>query len=278
MHQDSFKDYDFEKIKEAFEKASLEVFDNDVEYSFFSGSVPYGGGRVGKSDIDIIIVLKEKEYPLSKFIEFGKHYIEINRKNNFIPDTVFFGEFLTPSLVLDAISGRGFSIDEKNALYLPLASEEYYLANSEAWLRAWLSMLTFSVFGTGSLLEFKVAKRMAWKTVLLFLFSNLKTPAIKLEDLIDLLSNGENKWIGFGVTKNYYLFESYEAQIIKEALLELTHEGFIKEIDGSYEPIQEAIGNWNNSIVEKIKDRSIRKAKLLIDMEEVREIAKSFRV
>ncbi len=277
MSQIPFEGYDFEKIKKEFNAVLSEVFDKDIEYAFFSGSVAYGGGIVKKSDIDIAIVLKEKEYSLSKFIDFGKHYIEINKKNNFVPDVTFPGEFLTPLLVSDAISGRGFSVKD-NILYLPIASTEYYLADPERWFRAWLSMLTFSVFVTGSVSKFEEAKRNAWRTVLLFLFSTPQFRVVSLSDLTDMLSNGDNKWLGFGVTKNYCLFRDYETKIIKNTLVGLIQEGFIEESGGFYRPVRKAINMWNYSVVQKIKDKSIRKANFLIDLDNTNKISNSFNV
>lgn len=267
----------FEAIKKDFDQATCEVFGADTSYVLYSGSVAYGGGRIGISDIDVMVVLKRRlstEAALAKQIAFAKKYLAIHARYNFDPDRIFPGEVLSTGLAEDAILGRGFSL-HNGRLYLPQASVEYYLADSEHWFRAWISMLAFSVFGSGSFEQFDAFKRRAWRTILLYLISRQTENTICPDSVIQTLSSGGNKWLGFGITENYHLFPSLEAPYIEGAITTLEQEGFLKKKGKSYIAAIPLVSKWEMDLVQSLQNGDIRKNKLITTLKDVKRICKN---
>lgn len=272
-----FEGHDFKEIKEDFDHAARKVFGADISYVLYSGSVAYGGGRVGVSDIDVMVVLKRRlstEAALAKQIAFAKEYFAIHAKYNFDPDRIFPGEVLSADLAEDAVLGRGFSL-HNGRLHLPQASAEYYLADSEHWFRAWISMLAFSVFGSGSFEQFDGFKRRAWRTILLYLISRQIENTVCPDSVIRMLSSGGNKWLGFGITENYHLFSSLEAPYIERVITMLEQEGFLKKEGKSYIADIPLVSKWEMNLVQSIENRDIRNSKLITTLEDVQSICKN---
>lgn len=275
--------YDWERIRQEFEQAAVRAFNSELRYIFFSGSVAYGGGIQQRSDIDVALVLsnthstQSREHRLKQYLAFGQQYSRIHSEHSFVPDELFPGEFLTQGLIDDAISGRGFSV-QNDELFLPEASVAYYLTDTEHWFRAWLSMTAFSVFGSGSYEDFQHNKTRAWKSVILYLASSTLISELNVESIIELLTNEANKWIGFGVTKNYKLFETFESPYISEALAQLAAEGYaFPDRNARYRPVETRIQAWKRSVISKLLDGSIRHNSLLTNLADTQTIAAALR-
>ncbi len=267
-------DYDFVSIKKQLTEAALRIFGANMVFSLFSGSVAYGGGKIGKSDIDVMIILLNKNvFTLNQYLEFGKEYININHIHGFVPDKIFPGEIITLDSVEDAISGRGFSVKSQE-LYLSPASEEYYMRSSEHWFRAWLSMLAFSVVDYGEHEVFLSYKIRAWRTVILYLLRHVRSE-VSAESILELLLDQSNKWIGFGITSNYVKFEEFESRIITQVLRGLEKEGFLfKNSLGLYSVQSELLQEWSKEMASAITKRIVRKSELLFNLADASEVSK----
>lgn len=272
--------YDWEQIKDAFQAAASKIFGSELCYLFFSGSLAYGGGVQHQSDIDVALVLSNghvargtRESRLMQYLAFGREYLRIHKEHFFVPDESFPGEFLTQDLIDDAINGRGFSV-QKDKLFLPQASAAYYLTNTEHWFRAWLSMTAFGVYGSGSYEEFEHNKRRAWKSILLYLSSKCLFRELDVETVLEILSSESNKWIGFGVTKNYKFFESHESSYIDDTLALLTGEGYMSRVrPARYRAVEKRILEWEQSVISKHRNGTIRRNSPLTDLADTRAIA-----
>lgn len=254
-------------------------FGNHLLYSFSSGSYAYGGGIKGKSDIDIIAILDDSVRQLPKLdlmqrIEgFVDDYLVLHKEQDLIPDTVFPGEYLTYSMVQDAVAGRGLHVNDNNVLFLPSTYEGYYLEDPERWYRAWLSQSTFSVFVGGNGDMFLENKRKAWETSILFLLAYLPESEIDSQTIIQTLTSGSNKRLGLGVTDRYLTFTEREAGFVSDTLQNLTEKGYLAVTNKGFQKNVDQIQNWHWQKDKRIKDGTIRKAPFLLDLEEIKQLA-----
>lgn len=270
--------YDVELISNDFSQVIHSLFNDQLDFFFFSGSVAYGGGRLKHSDIDVAVVLKKptsetalKEHSISTYIQFAKAYTRINKKYSFIPDDVFPGELLTQDLIEEAIRGRGFSVKDSQ-LHLPIASTDYYLSNINHWFRAWLSMTAFSVFGGGNKETFMNYKNNAWKTVILYLALKTTEKSLSVFSVLNTLSSESNKWIGLGITSNYYSFHLRENAHVRQALEALSSEGYFTEKQASFHINRKAVLEWEKKVIHDLYDDSIAQAQPLTSMDDVKTI------
>ncbi len=275
-------DYDLEHIKRMFLKAAEESFGTNISFIFLSGSVAYGGGRVGHSDIDVAIILKDESYRMAHnaridtIVGFGQQYVSIHNQTGFIPDTLFPGEIVTDGLLRDAAAGRGFSI-ENMEISLPPASDEYYLATAEHWFRAWLSMSAFSVFVFGDMQAWEENKILAWQTIIRYILLRTDMQSLNSDLIINSLLNEKNKWVGFGITSNYKSFRELEIHYIQKALTKLLTGKFIQvnpRLAGTYVPNVERLTQWGRETASQVNSGKIRQHALFVDIQDQLEISK----
>lgn len=268
-HGDANSEY--KEICNDFSCTIQESFPGDlVAYAYLSGTFAYRGSTKGKSDIDVTIVFKNNSYLMDlAYIHkqvgtFIMKYHMIHKQYGYISDAVFPGEYITVAQVQDAISGRGFSVNKNKKLFLPEASNEYYLSNKEYWFRAWLSSIAFSSFLYGNKDLMLQHKNKAWKTVILFLLSQYTPPLISGGTLIERMLENENKWGGVGVTNRYTLFLEQELPIVEIILKDLKEEGFLIEKEShTYEVVTLKVTNWEQKIVSSLLDKRVQKSAIL---------------
>jgi len=280
LQPDEFYKCEFSKVRDKFSRAVYECFGNLSAYSYLSGTFAYGGARKKKSDIDVTIVFKNSIYKLSKddFInklkKFIKIYRNIHKEYNYYSDNTFPGEYVTLCQVDDAINGRGFSVDIFKHLYLPLASNKYYLKNREHWFRAWLSSTAFSIPITkkGALMSSNKIK--AWQTIILFMLTSKKTNKINVNSIFKFFVNNSNKWKGMGVTNRYIFFKQMEIKHVENALEFLRLKGFLVVQDGLYKKVTHNVHRWEKKIVESILSGKVKRSLFLIDEKDVQILSK----
>lgn len=275
-----FYNNEFLKIRNELSTAINKCFGNLSKYAYFSGTFAYGGAKKKKSDIDITIVFKNAVYLLKKdkFInnlkEFIKKYENIHKKYNYCLDKVFSGEYVTVSQIEDAIKGRGFSVNKKGHLYLPLASNRYYLKNREHWFRAWLSSIAFSVpvnKGPGLSVSNKIN---AWQTIILFILATTKTDNLDANSILVFLLNNSNKWAGMGITKHYIFFKEMETKVVEKALKSLQSKGFLVVRNGMYKKVKNKLYEWEKEISKSILSGKVKRSPFLFDREDIKLLQK----
>ena len=275
-------DYDqFEAIKKEFADFVSINFRSSLLYSFFSGSVSYGGGEEVKSDIDFMIVLdndvlidkKKGDQVFDKILSFSEFYLNENNKYGFVPDLVFPGEYVTEGEIKDSIAGRGFE-SANHQLNLSASSDEYFLANEEHWFRAWLSMQAFSVFCSGNKEEFNRNKKEAWKTIILYLLVKNKYSEVSPTIILDYLTSGDDKRLEVGITKDYSLLKAREMSTVKEVMLELGAMGYLTSMGDIYNTVQLKIDEWQRKTSDKIESMEVRTSEIYLDKTRLKILSK----
>lgn len=266
-------------VKERFAQSASRHFGNDVVYSFISGGFSYGGAILGKSDIDVVVVLrndaksKDPKSFRSKVSKFVDDYLEIHHDFGYQPSTFFPGEYISEEQVVDAISGRGFQASSTNKLYLDIVTDSYYLEDSERWYRAWLSQSAMSLFIGGDRSTFLRNKRDAWATVLAFNLLLYNRNQFRSSDFIDYLISNPNKKAGTGIHNRYRTFRDKESAHILLGLQTLETSGILI-FSGSYCIVdKEVLSAWEAEVATAINNGSIRKSQFLLNMEETLELA-----
>lgn len=260
------------------QSAVAKSFGSDVLYALTSGSVVYGGGILGQSDLDLLVVLnddvndKGKEKLMEDIKLFVDDYLLLHKDFSFAPDITFPGEYASVAQVSDAILGRGYHTENEGELFLPVASEEYYMEDAERWYRAWLSMSAYGKFVSGNEEEFIKYKSTAWETQILFNCKKLNT-SITPNGIIDMLINQKNKWAGSGISTRYFTFRKTELPHVQKALINLQDKGFFEQNLNEFVPNHDKIQQWHLITSRAILDRTIRTANFIINYDDVAEIS-----
>ena len=244
-----------------------------VAFAYISGTFSYGGSVKGKSDVDITIVFKKEVglvdpgYLHGQIKLFIEKYRSIHDRFGYASDAIFPGEYVTVMQIDDAILGRGFTINGDGELFLPTASNEYYLANKEHWYRAWLSSMAFSTFLCGDQGLMVQYKQQAWRTITLFLLSQYKPPHISSKGLIEKMLKNENKWEGVGVTARYKTFLERELATVEKVFLDLAIEGFVSpgSLSEEYEVNLAQVAVWVRETASSLRSNQIRNASFLLE-------------
>ena len=260
--------------RKLFAQSIKAIFGKVAVYSYISGTFAYGGARKRKSDIDVTLVFKDDvlNIPKKKFLanisKFILDYKKIHSRLELKSDTLFPGEYITLKQVEDALRGRGFSIKNKREIYLPIASDRYYLSNTETWFRAWLSSSAFSVYVSGGKRLFLANKIRAWETIILYLIKRHFLTELNPNIILEILVSEKNKWVDFGVTNRYKYFKKFECFYIKKALNNLKKQGYVYKKGNVLGVNSKKILEWENGIIRWLNNRSIQKAHFLIGLKD----------
>lgn len=260
-------------VKDTYDRLTEQYFGGQYEYCYQTGSFVYGGGTLGKSDLDVTVVFKDnilnvpKPSLLQKLDLFINGYLKLHKELGFEPDTTFPGEFVTASMVRDSVAGRGFHANADNTLYLPKASTEYFLTDTETWYRAWLSQSAFNVFLKGNKDLWRQNKIDGWGTLLLFKAgTDFQNTPFTIDNFFDALRI-------YGVHKDYYEFRSSEQPYVEEVFSNAERNGSLTKRDDLYIPNGDIILEQHRKLGKSINDGSIRRSQLLLNMEETLAIA-----
>lgn len=265
--------FEYRKICDDFSDAIKKFFPNKlIAYAYLSGTFAYGGSIKGKSDIDVTIVFKDSVYLVnpSSFDEQIKLFIEncrlIHHRYGYVLDTTFPGEYITIAQVKDALLGRGFSTNGNGGLFLPKASNDYYLANKEHWFRAWRSSLAFSSFFHGNKELMLQHKYKAWRIIILFLLSQYKPVYISGNSLLERMLENKNKWEGVGVTNRYRLFKEQELVVVDVVLKNLEKEGFLNRKESyEYAVVTKKVADWERRLALLLNSDNLWNAQILLE-------------
>ena len=260
------------KIEEKFAAAATQSFGQHCDFMVASGSFAYGGARKGISDLDTLLVFDEgiKNIPkpdkVAMAIDYGKRYFDIHKEHGYCPDLHFPGEYITRANVADALAGRGFEPSEDGLLYLPKASDQYYLADTERYFRAWRSMLTFGKLIAGSQSDYFDTKLTGWEIVILYILQNFNGTEIDSEQILDILTKGQDKWQGVGVTQRYLTFREDERIFIEQALMRLRLKNVLSgNVNKSFSFSRDCILEAARHISTSVSDGSVKKSGLFLD-------------
>ncbi|HLC76562.1 MAG TPA: hypothetical protein VJB82_05645 [Candidatus Peribacterales bacterium] len=265
------------EIEEKFAESSAKHFGNYASLVISSGSFAYGGATKDKSDLDVMTVLSPDiaEMPPTETIQmiqsFVRDYIALHKEYGYRPDVVFPGEYITEANAEDAIAGRGFHVSE-SGLYLPPASDEYYLGDRERNYRAWRSMLAFSRRLSGDEEKFHELKLRAWETIILFLLSQSDEDSTGSVTILDALTSQDDKWQSVGVTNKWLTFREDESSYIEQTLVRLKARNILDAQGVQYGLKKEQITSWCESVSQALRTGQLQRSPFLLSTENEREL------
>ncbi len=270
---------EYEQIEDKFAEAATRNFRSNLIFLISSGSFAYRGATKGKSDLDVMAVLDDNvrqmpQVDLHNMTRgFIRDYVAIHQEYDYALDNVFPGEYVTPDNVDDAIAGRGISVSPEGRLYLPKASNQYYLGNQENYYRAWRSMLAFSKKLAGNENRFQQAKLGAWGTIIKYLIGSHDLKEVSSNSLLKLLTSQEDKWESVGVTNKYLTFCEDEREYIERVLVRLKIEGILKFAENGYEVDSGSLATWQNNLAKQIRSGGIATSDFLFSDKDDEEFA-----
>jgi len=109
----------------------------NLVYSVITGGFVHNLRKRGDVDIVTVVSHIDGSTKLSA-IEFAKRHIELQQQNDFTPDSVFPTDVVTRQQIVDAISGRSFSVTVDGRLHLEHFTDDDIKNNPEADYRVWL--------------------------------------------------------------------------------------------------------------------------------------------
>ncbi|MCM8803279.1 MAG: hypothetical protein NC827_08245 [Candidatus Omnitrophica bacterium] len=267
-----------QQINNEFRRGIKRTFGNLVEYAFFSGRFAYNTAEIDKSDIDIIIVLKNEFESVDNKIaqriikKAVTKYLEIHEKYGYKPDLLFPGEYVTSRQIEDSLAGRGYHINERN-IYLPIVCSEDYWNIQENEYRAWRSMSAFNnrelIIGNEKL--FQKNRRKAWVEIIKFLF--LEGRKLTPEKIFERIINGGEGYLG--ICKDYEPeFSKQELYIVKKSLQYLENQGFvINNQEENYTVVENKLNSWQEEIINRLR-HSNWNGKHIVDWNNLRTYVK----
>jgi len=145
-------------IKKYLSNIISNVFKENLVFAFITGSIVLCKSRKYKSDIDIVIVLRD-DIDLTTFYKlkykFIKYYLHLHNTFDFVPDTTWPSEYLTLSQLLASIKGRGLCKLLKEKERIEVIKWDYITEYI-----GWMMMLLISEFVIGDFKLYLALKRM----------------------------------------------------------------------------------------------------------------------
>ncbi len=267
------------EIEGKFAESSAKHFGKYASLVISSGSFAYGGAEKGKSDLDVMTVLSPEisgippEETIRMIQSFVRDYVAVHKEYGYRPDVTFPGEYITDANVEDAIAGRGFHVSE-TGLFLPPASDKYYLEDRERYYRAWRSMLAFSRRLSGSEEKFHELKLRAWETIMLFLLSQSDKDAVDVDFVLDALTSQEDKWQSVGVTKKWLTFREEERPYVEQTLVRLKVRNVLETQGDRYALQKESIKAWSESVSQALQTGQLQQSPFLLSVDNERELTR----
>jgi len=135
------------KIINRFKKEIKEIFGDLVNYAFLAGRFAFEKAEKGKSDIDCIVVLKNKAYQdifiKERLFKFIQAYLSIHRDYNYKPDLHFPGDVITQWQMNIACMGKGLKSKKDDINLLPIKTDsDWNLENVD--YRVWITEIAFN--------------------------------------------------------------------------------------------------------------------------------------
>lgn len=265
------------EIEGRFSDSAKRNFGDKLSLLISSGSFAYLGAQKGKSDLDVMAVLKDEIYrtPRKEVIEmiagFVADYHRVHKDYEYSADEVFPGEYITESNAEDALLGRGMHTND-GRLYLPPASNAYYLSNQEHYYRAWQSQLAFSRRIDGDASKFLETKLRAWELIIKFIVSNADGANIDPASILRYLTNQEDKWSGVGVTKKCVTFAEDELPFVEQAFQRLRVQELLLGDEKAYKVNVPAMNEWRLHVTGLIGSGALKRSAFLTNQDDETEI------
>lgn len=223
-----------------------EAYGERAKAAWLSGSFVYRGEQSGRSDVDVVVVLREDTpvpadaATLARVRAFVDSYLEVHARCGLDPDLDFPGEHVVPATLDEAIAWRGLAAEGGGGVverFPPVISGDYWLGRPDRWFHAWVSMTAFSRFLTGDAEWHAAMKLAAWKTVARFVLLRSGGPPRAPEALLPEL-------VQFGAKPRYRRFWRAERDWLLRALAELEAEGAVRLGGGLVAPAAERLRAW----------------------------------
>ena len=258
--------------------ATREIFRNAIErtfgplvlYAFIGGSSAFGFDG-DTSDIDCIIVLKDKAYKDNHIQEkikiFAKEYVEAHTTLGRKPDLDFPGDVITERQKESAIEGRGLITKERLIGISPINDDKDY-DNDGADYIVWLTELALNnkMFLTGDAVAFEKDSLRAVDTISkFFIYLNDKLTFSGKDISNEALRKGDS-FLGSSMSYGAEFDESVREKI-KLSLGRLAKSNFIIKKGLLYKKNSESINDWAFNILNNICKKQILQ---LMPWEEIR--------
>ena len=258
--------------REELAAAVTRIFGPRSKASWLSGSFAYEGAQPGRSDIDVIVVLRDDAAmpadaaTLDLVRAFVDEYLSAHARYGLDPDLEFPGEYLTPRMIDEVIAWRGLAHEGDLPAdgFPPVESSDYWLGRPDRWFNAWLSETAFSRFLTGSRDYHAAVKTEAWATILRFLLLRAERSSLALDDLWDCLDQ-------FGLKPRYPAFPTVERPWVMRALARLEAKAEADLAGDAVAPRMERLRAWADGIRAAIAGGEGH-GPLLLDLERHAEI------
>lgn len=252
-------------------RAAEQVFGSKCKAAWLSGSFAYQGARQSRSDIDVVVVLDRSvaspasEETMELIRSFVDAYLAVHARHGFDPDLDFPGEFVTPTMLEEAIGWRSLDLDGGvPARFPPVLADDYWLDRPDRWYNAWISMTAFSRFPVGDRDYYSAVKLAAWKTIARFLLLHADRRRLTPDEMLPELDQ-------FGVKPRYPDFWTVERHWVDRALAEMEAGRELVLAQGLIEPNRARLSEWQRQVQAAI-DASADPPPLLLDVRRHREI------
>ena len=231
-----------------------EAYGPGAKAAWLSGSFVYRGEQSGRSDVDVVVVLRDDTAvpadaeTLARVRAFVDAYLDVHARCGLDPDLDFPGEHVVPATIAEAIAWRGLAAEDGGGMvgrFAPVISGDYWIARPARWFHAWLSMTAFSRFLAGDRDWHARVKLEAWKTVARFVLLRSPGPARAPEALLPELSQ-------FGAKPRYRRFWRAEREWLERALGELAAEGTVTLAGGLVAPAAARLRAWEEEVAAKV--------------------------
>lgn len=165
-------------IKKYLSTITNNIFKENLIFAFITGSLVLCKSKKYKSDIDIVIVLRD-DIDLTTFnklkYKFIKYYFHLHNIFNFVPDTTWPGEYVTLSQLLASIKGKGLCKLLKESDRIEVIKWDYITEYT-----GWMMMLLISEFVVGDIRLYLSLKRMVLRHFLTLIQIYRKSNIVKM--------------------------------------------------------------------------------------------------
>ena len=171
------------------------------------------------SDLDIMVVLKNRTVNLSRIKDFEKKFVHFQEQNGMNPDHDYPGEYVSIFDIQKAINGFGFIKNGDIVKINKINCNEWDHFNE---YRQWLcAMCTPNIFLVGNKDNYKKLRNESLNVSVLLTILNHNDGVFTAEDIIKYLLNGGKEYLGFCKTKYTHKYLQKEIPLSLVRLLGL---------------------------------------------------------
>jgi len=172
---------------------------DEVMFGVLFGSWARNENR-DNSDIDLMIVFRNRVLPIQKINKFKEAFIELQQSYSLFYDRDYPGEYVSIFDIKNANKGQGFIRDQKAIQIDPINSTQWTNFNSS---RQWLSAMAGpNCLLTGDKQEFEDLSIQSLSTIFLLVALTFDKNLFFADKLVEHLLKGGKEYLGFCNTKN----------------------------------------------------------------------------